>query len=129
MLTAAAAARAKVPGLRLLMIGGVPDAASMRDRDYPERMKALAHELGVADRVAWTGYVDDPPPPAIHAADACVLPFVQGVQLDNGSMAVVTSHGLPVITTRGPAIEPEFVRPPERSARPARQRAGSCRPR
>jgi polysaccharide biosynthesis protein PslF len=110
VLAAAATARARIPGLRLLMIGGVPDAASMRDRDYPDRMKALTKELEIADRVSWTGYVDDPTASSyLHAADACVLPFVQGVQLNNSSMAVVTSHGLPVITTRGPAIEPEFV--------------------
>ena len=38
-----------------------------------------------------------------------MLPFVQGVRLNNTSFAVAATHGLPVITTRGEALEPEFV--------------------
>ena len=112
VLEAAGEAAKRVPKVKLLMIGGSPKAANPRDPNYAERMKNYADELGLNGQTHWTGHCDpegDKASSFLHAADAMLMPFVQGVRLNNSSYAVVTSHGLPVITTRGPDIESAFV--------------------
>ena len=44
----------------------------------------------------------------LYAADACVLPFDQGVILSRSSLAAAASHGLPIITTQGEHLESPF---------------------
>ncbi len=108
---AAGAAFKRVPNLRLLMIGGSPANLAGRDPTYPDRMRGRVQELGLAERTFWTGHCEPDGEEAssyLHAADACVLPFTQGIRLNNSSYAVVTSHGLPVVTTSSPDIEMEF---------------------
>ena len=111
VLAAAAKAAASVPNLRLLMIGGSPVAADPRDPSYGDRMKKLADDLGLTGRTTWTGFVDGVENGAsahLHAVDAVMMPFSQGIRMNNSSYAVVSSHGLPVITTRGGTLEAEF---------------------
>jgi glycosyltransferase involved in cell wall biosynthesis len=109
VLDAAGLARASVPALRLLMIGGTPANLADRDPTYLQRLLARARECGLAERTHWAGHCDGATALAhLRAADACVLPFTQGVRLHHSSFAVAASAGLPVITTRGPHLEPEF---------------------
>ena len=42
------------------------------------------------------------------AADACVLPFDQGVTLSRSSLAAAVSHGLPVVSTQAERVETPF---------------------
>jgi glycosyltransferase involved in cell wall biosynthesis len=100
-----------VPNLRLLIIGGSPANLAGRDPTYPDRLRARVHEVGLTDRTHWTGHCPpdgDEASSYLHAADACMLPFAAGVRLNNSSYAVVTSHGLPVLTTRADDMEAEF---------------------
>ena len=111
VLQAAGLAAKEVPNLRLLMIGGSPKAANPRDPHYAERMRKLADDLGLAGRATWTGHLDPEGSGAsshLHAADLSLMPFVQGIRLNNSSYAVVSSHGLPVVTTKGDTLESEF---------------------
>ena len=39
----------------------------------------------------------------------CVLPFNDGVRLNNSSFAVAASHGLPIVTTLGDSLESPFL--------------------
>ncbi len=108
---AAGAALGRVPNLRLLMIGGSPANLAERDPTYPDRLRARVRELSLAERTFWTGHCEPDAEDAsnyLHAADACMLPFTQGVRLNNSSYAVVTSHALPVVTTRAEDLESEF---------------------
>lgn len=80
--------------------------------NYLEDIKKLAEELGVADRVVWTGafaFDSDLPSTCLRAADICLLPYDRGVCVHNSSCTVVAAHGLPIITTRGDTLDPEFV--------------------
>ena len=43
------------------------------------------------------------------SADVCVLPFEEGVQLNNSSFVAAAAHGLPIITTRGAMVEAPFM--------------------
>jgi glycosyltransferase involved in cell wall biosynthesis len=49
-------AMALIPGARGVIAGG----ALFDEQEYERKLRALAHELGVADRVVFAGHVDDP---------------------------------------------------------------------
>ena len=96
--------------VRLLMIGasvGLSNSSS-----YIEEIYKLVITLGIADKVIWTGeYESDSDDGSVylHAADACVLPFNDGVTLNRSSLAAAASHGLPIVTTKGTSLESPFI--------------------
>ncbi|MCC5829840.1 MAG: glycosyltransferase family 4 protein [Phycisphaeraceae bacterium] len=96
---------------RLGMLGGAAETY-LRDLgrpDYPEQMRRLAEQHGIADRLIWSGYMDeDSISDILHAVDCCVLPFDSGVHLNNSSFAAVVAHGIPVLTTGGPNTDEPF---------------------
>ncbi len=104
--------------VRLVMVGGGLRTAQggSTDRDegivrYEQEMLALPKQAGIDDKVTWTpGYApnSDEGSRYLRAADAAVLPFVAGVTLNRSSFAAAAAHGLPIITTRGPHLEPPF---------------------
>ena len=47
---------------------------------------------------------------ALWAADAAALPFHSGAASNRSSLLVALGHGLPTVTTRGPATPPDFER-------------------
>lgn len=98
--------------LRLLMIGGAIAAESGNPEGYLHELLELAGQLGMADRVKWTGeFTWDREDASLYlrAADVCVLPFRRGIHLNNSSLASVAAHGLPIIATRGDFLEDAFV--------------------
>ena len=94
------------PDTRLVIIGGSGDPR------YLEKLHELSHSAGGAERVIWAGHCKVEEELAslyLHAADICVLPFNDGVGLNNSSFAVAASHGLPIVTTRGKSLEAPFL--------------------
>ncbi len=91
------------PGMRLLIVGGSLDVPTGPiSRDYFQTVRQLPEELGIAERVVWTGHFtwdSDAGSRYLHAGDLCVLPFHYGVTLNNSSLAAAATHGLPVIAT------------------------------
>jgi glycosyltransferase involved in cell wall biosynthesis len=90
------------PDTRLVIIG------SSGDIGYLEKLHELSRSAGGAERVIWAGHCKPEVEFAslyLHAADICVLPFNDGVWLNNSSFAVAASHGLPIVTTRGKSLE------------------------
>lgn len=88
--------------VRLAIIGGFHDQPT----------HDLAVQLGIDDKVVWTGEYDwdsDEASVYLRAADACVFPFDVGVRLNNSSFAAAAAHGLPIITTRSEMLEEPFV--------------------
>lgn len=105
LLRAVQLAQATVKDVRLLLIGGIAHP------DYETELRELACELGIENRVMWTGHYEpeaEDPSVYLRAADICALPFDDGVHLNNSSFAVAAAHGLATITTAGTGIEPEF---------------------
>jgi glycosyltransferase involved in cell wall biosynthesis len=97
---------------KLLLIGGKLDVDIEGNHDYVDRMQDLALTLGVTEDVIWTGSVkavEEEGSLYLHAADLAVLPLLQGVQLNNSSLASIAAHGLPVVGTRGPLLDSAFV--------------------
>jgi glycosyltransferase involved in cell wall biosynthesis len=100
------------PESRLAMIGGGLTGSSMQRRAYLEEMRALAQQLGIDDKVRWTGeypWDSDIGSMYLRAADACVFPMDAGVYLYNSSFAAAAVHGLPLVATQGEPREREFL--------------------
>jgi len=104
--------------VRLILVGGTAASQYLRivggpsSSAYLQSLYDLCKELGIQDRVTWTGkYAWDSYEGSryLQAADICVLPFDGGVYLNNSSFAAAAAHGLPVITTQGSLVESPFL--------------------
>jgi glycosyltransferase involved in cell wall biosynthesis len=92
------------PDTRLVIVGGSSDIG------YLEKLHELSRSAGGAERVIWAGYSEGELASLyLQAADICVLPFNDGVGLNNSSFAVAAAHGLPIVTTRGESLEAPFI--------------------
>jgi glycosyltransferase involved in cell wall biosynthesis len=81
--------------------------AGTGDPRYIDRLKALAHNLGIGDHVKWLGYVDgDRKKDVLTAASGFVLPSYS----ENFGIAVVEAlaAGLPCLVSCGVAISDEI---------------------
>jgi glycosyltransferase involved in cell wall biosynthesis len=97
-------------GCKLLMIGGKTGASDPTNAAYAKHMESLIAELGLAERILWTGYVPQEDVSAhLLAADMAVLPYRDGVSLRRGSLMAALAHGLPVVSTIPAACADEFL--------------------
>ena len=88
---AVAAARDRIPNLKLLLIGG-------GRQDYINRLNALAGELGIADAVVFAGFRKD----ARQLAAACMTLIMASPAEPFGRVvAEAMLDGLPVVAVRG----------------------------
>jgi glycosyltransferase involved in cell wall biosynthesis len=97
---------------RLLMVGGKVGSSDPTNVAYLERVEGLMRDLGVLDRVQWTGFTDASEVSAnLLAADCAVLPYREGASMRHGSLMAALAHGLPIVTTK---IAPEDSFPVDR---------------
>jgi glycosyltransferase involved in cell wall biosynthesis len=96
--------------VKLLMIGGKVGSSDPSNVAYLERMERLIAELGVEDRVMWTGYIGELEVSAsFWASDLCVLPYRDGVSFRRGTLMAALAHGMAIVST-APRVEiPELV--------------------
>jgi glycosyltransferase involved in cell wall biosynthesis len=98
------------PHTLLLFIGGQTGASDPTNVASLTRTHTLIHDLGLEDRVHWTGYLPGEEVSASFlAADLCVLPFREGASFLHGTFHAALAHGVPIITTRPRASLPELV--------------------
>lgn len=94
----------------LLMVGGRVGTSDPTNRAYAAFIDGLIAELGLTERVHWTGYTD---PPAVSAGllatDVCVLPYRDGVSFRRGTLHACLAHGRAIVTTH-PAVPLPEVR-------------------
>ncbi len=94
-------ALAQMPNMKLLMIGGQTGASDPTNAAYLAKVKALAEELDVNDRVLWTDYT---PPEIVTAnflaSDICVLPYRDGASYRRGTLMAALAHGMAIVTTQ-----------------------------
>jgi glycosyltransferase involved in cell wall biosynthesis len=94
----------------LLFIGGQTGTSDPTNVANFAQIKALIAELGLEDRVRWTGYVPaEEVSASFLAADLCVLPFRDGVSFLHGTFHAALAHGVPILTTRPRVPLPELV--------------------
>ncbi len=90
----------------LLMIGGKVGSSDPENRAYLERVQALIADLGLGERVQWTGFTSQAEVSAnFMVSDICVLPYRDGVSFRRGSFMAALAHGLPIVTTQ-PGLPP-----------------------
>jgi glycosyltransferase involved in cell wall biosynthesis len=93
LIQAAAQLQARGKPIKLLIAGGPAPGAE----DHFERMRQLANQLGLADRVVFTGELANPRP-AYAAMDIFILPSAQPEPF-GGVVMEAMSLGLPIIGT------------------------------
>jgi len=99
MRTLAELVRAGRPA-RLLMVGGKVGASDPTNLAYLDHVEKLAADLGIADKVQWTGFTSSDQVSAnLLAADCAVLPYREGATLRHGSLMAALTHGLPIVST------------------------------
>lgn len=117
MLQAFATLNTRRPEARLVIIGGFvqhtlnPVFAS-RSLSYEASVKDVAAALGIETKIIWAGHCPSTETDGsryLRASDICVLPFDNGVQMNNSSFAAAAAHGLPILTTAGSAVETPIV--------------------
>jgi glycosyltransferase involved in cell wall biosynthesis len=94
--------------LRLVVVGGTLQGHA----SFAEKACELPRQMGIDDKVIWAGaysWDSDKASTYLRAADAFVLPIDIGVQMNNSSFAAAAAHGLPIIATRGPDLEQQFI--------------------
>ena len=98
--------------IRLILVGGVIARKDLDHPAYSDHLLELSKQLGIEDRITWTGGYSWESYDAslyLRAADAFVLSSDVGVQLNNSSFAAAAAHGLPIVATRGSILENPFV--------------------
>jgi len=84
----------------LLMIGGRVGSSDPTNRAYAQRVERLIAELGLAERVHWTGYsCPEDVSAGLLATDVCVLPYRDGVSFRRGTLHACLTHGRAIVTT------------------------------
>ena len=95
--------------LQLMMVGGKVGSSDPTNLAYLKKIEGLIEELGLTDRVLWTGYTTQPEVSAnLMASDICVLPYRDGASFRRGSFMAALSHGLPIVSTRPRVDVPEL---------------------
>jgi glycosyltransferase involved in cell wall biosynthesis len=87
---------------KLALIGGSGESSA--DQAYAQAIRQRIVTAGLDQRVVLTGHVEPSDVSGyLLAADAIVLPFVDGYSYRRGSLIAALTHGIPVITTHAPA--------------------------
>jgi len=101
---------ASKPPAHLLMVGGRVGSSDPTNLAYADRIESLIAELGLRERVRWTGYVPtEQVSAALLSADAVVLPYRDGISFRRGSLHAALAHGCPIISTTPTVPLPELV--------------------
>jgi glycosyltransferase involved in cell wall biosynthesis len=90
----------QVPTAKLLMIGEQVGASDASNRQYLLEVEQLMAELGLTDRVIWTGHQPAATVSAdLHACDLLLMPYVDGASLRRGTLMAGLAHGCAIVTT------------------------------
>ncbi len=93
-------ALASIPNAKLLMIGGQTGASDPTNVVYLKQIQALIAELGLTERVLWTGFTTpDIVTANFLASDLCVLPYREGASYQHGTLMAALAHAMPMVTT------------------------------
>jgi glycosyltransferase involved in cell wall biosynthesis len=90
---------ARNPNVQFVVVG---------DGAYREQYMKEAIEMGLADRLTWTGMVDDPFSEGVYDAADVVCQFSRWEEVFGWMIAEAMAHGKPVVATRVGGI-PELI--------------------
>ncbi|MBI2865691.1 MAG: glycosyltransferase family 4 protein [Chloroflexi bacterium] len=91
---------------KLVMVGAEVGSSDPTNIVYRRKIVREIAELGLEDRVIWTGYGTKSEVSAhLLASDICVLPFRDGASFRRGTLIAALAHGLAIVSTRrGPGL-------------------------
>jgi glycosyltransferase involved in cell wall biosynthesis len=94
----------------LVFIGGQTGSSDPdNNAAFLAGLKRLVIELGLEERVLWSGFLPEREVSAyLHAADLMVMPYKDGVSLRRGTLMAALAHGRPIITTEPAVSIPEL---------------------
>lgn len=96
--------------LQLVLMGDLVGSSDPTNLRVAEQVKARVGELGLEERVRFTGFLG---PRALSehfaAASLCVLPYRDGASLRRGTLMAALAHGTPTISTH-PQAEDDGLR-------------------
>lgn len=94
----------------LLMIGETLGANDPTNVAYRQEVTALIEQLGLADRVQWTGYQPAADVSAdLNICDVLLMPYEDGASLRRGTLTAGLAHGCAIVTTVPRDPLPELV--------------------
>jgi glycosyltransferase involved in cell wall biosynthesis len=95
----------------LVFIGGQTGASDPdNNQSFLSQLHQQIKDLGLTERVHWTGFVDDQRVSTfLHAANMIVMPYRDGVSLRRGTLMAALAHGRPLISTLPQTPTPELV--------------------
>ena len=84
----------------LLMIGERVGASDVTNHAYLSEVEARIGQLGLGERVKWTGHQpDDEVSADLNAADVLLMPYTDGVSLRRGTLMAGLVNGCAIVTT------------------------------
>jgi len=96
--------------IKLVFIGGRTGSSDSSNASYAQEIDELIYQLGLAERVSWTGFAEPQTiSAALRAVDLVALPYIDGASLRHGTLHAALAHGVPTITTRPPVPIPELA--------------------
>jgi glycosyltransferase involved in cell wall biosynthesis len=103
LIDALAVMRRSTPS-HLLIVGGEAEYDARRAADYTATLKKKISDLGLSTSVTWLGYVGAADvSTALQACHVVALLYREGASERNTTLQAALEHGLPVVTTDGPA--------------------------
>ncbi|PIE82064.1 MAG: hypothetical protein CSA11_01805 [Chloroflexi bacterium] len=95
----------------LVFIGGQTGASDpANNQSFLGQLHQQIIDLGLTDRVHWTGFVEDQRVSTfLHAADMMVMPYRDGVSLRRGTLMAALAHERPLISTYPQTPTPALV--------------------
>jgi glycosyltransferase involved in cell wall biosynthesis len=110
LLDSIAALRDRQPRIELLVIGDTGDADGDGRVAYRDRLLDQRRRLNLEDQVKFLGRLPEARvSELLQACDLAVLPFLHGASTSHTSVFAALSHGLPLVTTRGPSTPAVFT--------------------
>ena len=93
----------------LLMIGGHVGSSDPTNAAYLDHVRQRVAELGLQQRVHWTGFVGaDEVSANFAASDIALLPYRDGASFRRGSLMAALAHGMPIVSTTPAVPIPEL---------------------
>lgn len=91
--------------VRLWFVGDRTGSSDPTNADFADRIESLIREIGLTDRITWTGFVGDEEASAYFAScDVVALLFTDGASYRRSSLMAGIAHGSAILTTL-PAVE------------------------
>ncbi|MDX1613859.1 MAG: glycosyltransferase family 4 protein [Candidatus Promineifilaceae bacterium] len=87
--------------VHLAFIGGQTGSSDPSNNEvFLQRLEALILELGLGNRVHWSGFIPEQDVSTyLYACDLMAMPYRDGASLRRGTLMAILAHGRPLVTT------------------------------